>query len=115
MSVRAYGRGERRDLQYWAVATPLINDREHPKRATVREGIMYKVHAPALGWPGWDRGRPAVQGYVLPSPDPHPDLQPVEPIEPSHPLAVHHPSFPAQQHPDAQTAEPRPGMLSTQM
>jgi hypothetical protein len=48
-----------------------------------------------------------VQGDVLAPPDAHAELQPVEPIQPTHPLAVDHPAFAAQQHPDAQMAKPR--------
>src|SRR5206468_7842999 len=36
----------------------------------------------------------------------HAELQAVEPIEPTHALAIHAPAFTTQQHPDAQTPEP---------
>ena len=74
---------------------------------------MHKVHTPPLDRPGGDGGGPAVQRHVLAAPDPHPDLQPVESIEPSHPLTIHRPSLPAQPHPDAQVpkARPRVGQL----
>src|SRR5260370_26552481 len=42
------------------------------------------------------RGRAPVQGDVLAPPAAHAELQPVEPIQPTHPLAGYRPSFPAQ-------------------
>jgi len=54
------------------------------------------------------RGGAPVQGDVLAPPHAHAELQPVEAIQPTHPLAVHHPAFAAEQHPDAQMSEPRP-------
>ena len=58
--------------------------------------------------PGRRRRGAAMQGDVFAAPDPHPQLQAVEPIEPPHALLIHGPSLPPQQHPDPQVAEPRP-------
>jgi hypothetical protein len=42
-----------------------------------------------------------MEGDVLASPDPHAELQTLQSIEPSHPLSIHPPALPAQEHPDA--------------
>src|SRR5258705_12935449 len=69
---------------------------------------MHEIHAPAfLGASGARRWGP-VEGDVLAPLDPHAELQPVEPIQPTHPRAVDRPAFAAQQHPDAQMSTPRP-------
>ena len=47
---------------------------------------------------------------VLASPDPHAELQSLQSIEPSHPLAIHEPAFASQEHPDPQRPKPRPRM-----
>ena len=60
--------------------------------------------------PRGDRGRATVQGDVLAPPDPHPQLQALQSIEPAHPLAIHPPAFATQQHPNAQIPKPRPRM-----
>jgi len=54
------------------------------------------------------RGRAPAQGDVLAPPAAHAKLQPVEPMQPPHPLAVDSPAFAAQQHPDTQMSKPRP-------
>src|SRR5206468_9566002 len=41
---------------------------------------------------------------------PHPQLEPLEPIEPPDSLAIHPPAFAAQQHPDPQVPEAGPRM-----
>ena len=51
-----------------------------------------------------------MQRDVLASPDPHAELQALQSIEPSHPLSIHPPAFPTQQHPDPQRPKPGPGM-----
>ncbi len=69
---------------------------------------MHKIHAPRFPGSRGVRGRPAVQSDVLTPPHTHAHLQPVEPIEPADPLAIHAPSLPTQQHPDAEVPKPRP-------
>ena len=71
---------------------------------------MDEVHAPALGRTDRHRRRPSVQRDVLPSPDAHPQLQPLEAIQPTDALPIHHPAFSTQEHPDAQEPESRPGV-----
>jgi hypothetical protein len=68
---------------------------------------MDKIHTPALmGTLGlWDD--PAVQAHVLAPTDSHAQLQAFQAIQPSDPLLVHQPSFPAQHHVNALIAEPR--------
>jgi hypothetical protein len=46
------------------------------------------------------RGGAAMQGDVLAAPDAHPELQPLEPVEPAHALPIHAPPLSAHQHPD---------------
>jgi hypothetical protein len=46
----------------------------------------------------------------LSTPDPHAELQPLQSIEPSHPLAIHEPAFASSEHPDPQRPKPRAGM-----
>src|SRR5215813_12076705 len=68
---------------------------------------MHEVHAPPFpGTRGARCGAP-VQGDVLAPPDAHPELQPVEPIEPADALAIHAPSLPAQHDPDSEVPKPR--------
>src|SRR5262252_10706095 len=71
---------------------------------------MHEVHAPPFPGTRGARRRAPVQGDVLAPPDAHPELQPVEPIEPAHALAIHAPSLPAQQDPDAEVPKSRPRM-----
>ncbi len=35
-----------------------------------------------------------MQGDMLPSPDPHPELQSLEPIQSAHPFPIDEPAFP---------------------
>ena len=63
--------------------------------------------------PDRDRRRPAMQRDVLAPPDPHPQLQAVQPIQPPHALLIHRPALAPQQHPDAREAEPRPRVRET--
>src|SRR5215467_10966335 len=71
---------------------------------------MHEVHAPPFpGTRGARCGAPG-QGDVLAPPDAHPELQPVEPIEPADALAIHAPSLPAQHDPDSEVPKPRPRM-----
>src|SRR5215831_17717461 len=69
---------------------------------------MQEVHAPPFpGTRGARCGAP-VESDVLAPPDAHPELQPVEPIEPADALAIHAPSLPAQHDPDSAVPKPRP-------
>ena len=98
------------DLKQRTLATPLIDHRQHPKRAAVGKSIVDEVHAPALGRAYRCRRRPAMQRHVLAPPHAHAQLQALEPVEPSHALVVHPPALAAQQHPDAQEAEAWPSV-----
>ena len=89
------------------MATPLIDHGQHAKGPPVGEGIVDKVHDPALAWVARSGRRDPVQGDVFASPDPHAQLQAFEPIQASDAFAIHHPALPSQQHPDAQVAEAR--------
>src|SRR5262245_61427254 len=51
-----------------------------------------------------------MQGDVLETPNPHPELQSFEPRQPPHALAIHDPAFAAQQDPDPEIPEPWPGV-----
>ena len=51
-----------------------------------------------------------MQRDVLPSPDAHAELQPIQAIQSSDSLAIHQPALSPQQHPDPQVAKPRSGM-----
>src|SRR5215831_15722067 len=69
---------------------------------------MHEVHAPPFPGTCGARGGAPVQGDVLAPPDAHPELQPVEPIEPADALAIHAPALSAQHDPDAEVPKPRP-------
>src|SRR5512147_483749 len=90
--------------------TPVIHDRQDPKRPSISQGIMHEIHAPAFSWTGWYRGWATMQRDVLPPPHAHPQLQSLQSIEPSYPLPIHEPAFAPQQHPDPQVAEPGSGV-----
>ena len=47
---------------------------------------------------------------MFPPPHPHAQLQAIESIEPSDPLAIHAPAFAPQQHPDPLIPKPRSRM-----
>jgi hypothetical protein len=51
-----------------------------------------------------------MQAEALSSPYPHPDLQPLEPIQSVNPLLVDRPALPAQHHVNALKAEPWPAL-----
>jgi hypothetical protein len=40
-------------------------------------------------------------------PDPHAQLQSIEPVQPADPFPIHQPAFATQQHPDPQIPKPR--------
>jgi len=71
-----------------------IDDRQNAKRPPVREGIMHKIHAPPFGWADRHRSGPAMQGHVFASPHPHPQLKPIQSVQPTDPLPIHEPPFP---------------------
>jgi hypothetical protein len=75
------------------MTTPVIGDRQNPKRPLVGQGIMHEIHAPAFRRSNRHRSRSSVQGDMFSAPDPHTELQALESIEPSHPLAIHEPTF----------------------
>lgn len=51
-----------------------------------------------------------MQRDMLPTPHPHPQLEPIEPVQSAHPFPIHEPAFAPQQHPDPQIPKPRPSM-----
>jgi len=51
---------------------------------------------------------------VLPAPDAHPELQAFHAIEPPAPFPIHARALAAQEHPDPEGAEPRPGVRSAE-
>lgn len=68
---------------------------------------MHEIHAPAFSGTGRDRGRPTMQGHVLPSTDPHAELQSIETREAADPLAIDQPPLTPEQYPDPQVAKSR--------
>src|SRR5262245_58283646 len=78
-----------------------------PPRSSPGSALLI-LHAQPLRGTRAHGGGASVQRHVLAPPDTHAELQPVEPIQPPHPLAVDRPAFAAQQHPDPQMSEPRP-------
>ena len=51
-----------------------------------------------------------MQRAMLATLDPPAELQALQSIEPSYPLSIHKPALAPQQHPDPQSAKPRPGV-----
>lgn len=51
-----------------------------------------------------------MQGHVLASAHPHPQLEPIQAVQPTHSLPVHQPALTSQQHPDTLIAESRSGV-----
>ena len=51
-----------------------------------------------------------MESDMLPPPHAHPELQAIESIESSHPLAIHRPALTTEQHPDPQSTKPRASM-----
>jgi hypothetical protein len=51
-----------------------------------------------------------MQRDVLPSPDAHAELQPIQAIQSSDALPIDEPAFPPQQHPNPLIPKPRAGM-----
>jgi hypothetical protein len=85
----------------------VIDDRQDPKRPFIGQDIMHEIHAPAFSRTGRDRGRATMQRDMLSTPDPHPQLQALQSIEPSHPFPIHPPAFATQEHPNAQRPKSR--------
>jgi len=83
-------------LQHRTVPTPVIDNRQDPKWPSVGQGIMHKIHTPALRRSRWRGSRSSVEGDVFPAPHAHPQLQPFQPVQSAHPLAVHEPAFATQ-------------------
>ncbi len=77
------------DLKQGTLATQLIDDGEHPKWPPVEQLVMHKVHAPAFAGRRRLRHGTTMQAHVLASPDTHPELQAVEPIQATHSLLVY--------------------------
>jgi hypothetical protein len=85
-------------LKRGTLATSVIDDRQDSRRPSIRQGIRYKIHAPALSGTVGDRGRATMKCDVLASP---------------HPFPIHPPAFTPQEHPDAQVSNSRTGMSAT--
>lgn len=66
---------------------------------------MDEIHAEALTWPVRSRRLAAMQTHVLATTAPHPQLQAVQPIDPSDALEIHWPPFATKHHVDALEAE----------
>ena len=97
-------------LHQHTLTTPLINHGEDPKRASGGQLVMHEVHAPGLIAPsGRWHGAPVQAEPLLPS-RAQPHLQPLQTVEPVDPLLVVRPAFAPEHDPDADIAEPRPGL-----
>jgi hypothetical protein len=103
-------RQRKSDLDQRTKAIPLIDDSQHPKRSVIDQLGVHKIHTPALLGTCGERNWATVQTHVLPTSNPHAQLQSVQAIEPVNPLLVHAPAFTPQQHVDARVPEPRPGV-----
>lgn len=98
------------DFSYRALPIPGIHDRRYPKRPSIGQGIMHKIHTPPLRGARWRRSRASVEGDGLPLPHAPPQLHALQSIEPSYPLAAQRPALTPEQHPDAQIPKPRARM-----
>ena len=96
------------DLQYRTLATPLINDGEDTEGVSVGQRIVDKVHAPALVQVRGGGHRTPMPALVITPPDPHPQLQTLEPIPAVQALLVHGPTLPTDHQVDPPTTESRP-------
>lgn len=96
-----------------ALATPRINHRQHPKRLPVRQLVVDEIHPPPPSQAGHGRHRSAMERPLATLPDPQPQLQRLEPVQPPDPLQVHPPPLASQQDNDAVVPEawPRLGEL----
>jgi len=65
-------------LHDWTGATPVIDDRQDSKRPPIGERIMHKIHTPTLAGTGRHRRGAAMQGHVLATSHPHPQLQSIQ-------------------------------------
>jgi hypothetical protein len=61
-------------LKHWSLPTPVIDDGEYPKRPTIGQRIMHKVHTPAFVRLHRRGCRPSMQRHVFASADAHPEL-----------------------------------------
>jgi hypothetical protein len=93
-------------LQHRTLATPVIDDRQDPEGSPIGQGIMHKIHTPALGRSRRRGNGSSVQGPMLSPPDAHVELQSFEPVQPAHSFPIHPPAFATQEHPDAQVPKP---------
>lgn len=64
-------------LEHGTMPAPGIDDRQDSKRSPIRESIMHKIHAPALGGARWNECWATMQGDMFPSSHQHPKLQPL--------------------------------------
>ena len=92
----------------FGLAPPLFDDGQDPERPSIGEGVVHKVHAPALRRADRDWRRTTMQRDVLAPADPHGQLQSIEAVQPSHPFLVDRPTLTSEQDPDAQKTERRP-------
>jgi len=97
-------------LSHRTVVTPDIDDRQDPKRPSIGQGILHKIHTPPLRRSCWRWSGTSVQRDVLASPHPHAQLHAIESVQSSDALPIHPPAFPTQHHPDPQIPQPGSGM-----
>ncbi len=96
-------------LQDRTLATPLIDDGQHPKPAPVEELIVHKVHAPALPRPRGPRGLATDHGRVLAASDAAPDLPFFQAVQPIDPILADPPPLPPEQDMNARVVKPGAG------
>ena len=71
--------------------TPIIHDREDPKRPSVGQGIMHKIHTPSLVRTTRHGSRSTVKGDMFSSAHPHAELQSIQAVQPSDALPIDEP------------------------
>jgi len=101
---------EKARLKQRSLTTKLIDHGEYPKRPSLEQRIMDKIHTPALVRALGLRNRPSMHAHVFATPHPHAYLQALQAIPEIDPLLVHRPPFPRQHDVDAQIAERRSRM-----
>src|SRR5262249_2189637 len=97
-------------LHQHTLATPLIDDGQHPKRPAGDELVMDEIHTPRLIATARRWRNTARNAKALPPAGAHPHLQPLKAVQAMDPLLVIRPAFAAQHDPNAHVTEPRPGL-----
>jgi Fic family protein len=70
------------------VATPIIHDREDPKRVPISQAIMHEIHALSFSGINRDRSRTTMQRDGRSPTDSHAYLYAIQSIESAHPLPI---------------------------